>query len=174
MVNTGKRSLACETCKRRRIKCDATTPVCQQCVKSRKPCLGYGESRRNEFAALIPAPVQTTNHPVCTELLVTIAQTFWRDPSPLLSSDQCPAAQSHLSTDYTRSFSTIRDCFFSLRQPYHSVGERRSQLANYNDALRVIQISIEKDAASPVLLAIVFLFTLYEVCRNRMVNIMLD
>ena len=41
MVNTGRPSAACETCKARRIKCDAASPKCSQCIKSRRTCLGY-------------------------------------------------------------------------------------------------------------------------------------
>ncbi|KLO94853.1 uncharacterized protein LW93_3539 [Fusarium fujikuroi] len=40
MVNYGV-SRACETCKKRRKKCDETRPACLRCVKSRRQCPGY-------------------------------------------------------------------------------------------------------------------------------------
>ncbi|GKU05580.1 hypothetical protein FLAG1_08471 [Fusarium langsethiae] len=57
MVNFGI-SRACDTCKRRRKKCDETRPACLRCVKSRHPCPGYKDdssllfrhySPRNQF-----------------------------------------------------------------------------------------------------------------------------
>ncbi|KAG8672692.1 hypothetical protein FPOAC1_005973 [Fusarium poae] len=40
MVNFGV-SRACDTCKKRRKKCDETRPACLRCVKSRQQCPGY-------------------------------------------------------------------------------------------------------------------------------------
>ncbi|PSR76009.1 hypothetical protein BD289DRAFT_447153 [Coniella lustricola] len=41
MVYCGKPSMGCGTCRTRRIKCDETKPVCNQCIKSRRHCAGY-------------------------------------------------------------------------------------------------------------------------------------
>ncbi|PTB45247.1 hypothetical protein M441DRAFT_64920 [Trichoderma asperellum CBS 433.97] len=40
MVNTGKPSMACATCKTRRIKCDRLQPECSQCIRSGWTCPG--------------------------------------------------------------------------------------------------------------------------------------
>ncbi|RSM04923.1 hypothetical protein CDV31_009803 [Fusarium ambrosium] len=40
MVNYGV-SRGCETCKKRRKKCDETRPACKRCLKSRRVCPGY-------------------------------------------------------------------------------------------------------------------------------------
>ncbi|KIV87030.1 hypothetical protein PV11_02602 [Exophiala sideris] len=34
-------SRGCETCKRRRKKCDEARPICNRCIKARRACLGY-------------------------------------------------------------------------------------------------------------------------------------
>ncbi|KAL8797390.1 MAG: hypothetical protein Q9195_000545 [Heterodermia aff. obscurata] len=41
MVYGGKPSAGCLNCKRRKIKCDEGRPVCNQCIKSKRTCLGY-------------------------------------------------------------------------------------------------------------------------------------
>ncbi|RSM10761.1 hypothetical protein CEP52_003407 [Fusarium oligoseptatum] len=41
MVNTGKPSRACATCKKRKIKCDLLSPACSQCIKSGWKCPGF-------------------------------------------------------------------------------------------------------------------------------------
>lgn len=41
MVNPGHASNGCTTCKLRRIRCDYGRPVCLNCTKSRRVCLGY-------------------------------------------------------------------------------------------------------------------------------------
>lgn len=57
MVNTGKPSRGCKTCRARRIKCDETKPVCLKCLKAKKECLGYrdpsDENIRDETQATI-------------------------------------------------------------------------------------------------------------------------
>ncbi|KAL1311048.1 hypothetical protein AAFC00_001262 [Neodothiora populina] len=41
MVYGGRPSRGCETCKKRKIKCDEKRPTCLQCKKSSRTCLGY-------------------------------------------------------------------------------------------------------------------------------------
>lgn len=42
MVNTGK-SKGCNTCKRRKVKCDEGKPGCQRCIRFGRQCEGYGQ-----------------------------------------------------------------------------------------------------------------------------------
>ena len=41
MVGVSGRSKACGSCRRRRVKCDETRPVCRRCVKAKIECTGY-------------------------------------------------------------------------------------------------------------------------------------
>lgn len=34
---------ACHNCRRRRVRCDSSVPVCQKCAKAGQECLGYGK-----------------------------------------------------------------------------------------------------------------------------------
>ncbi|PVI00093.1 hypothetical protein DM02DRAFT_642649 [Periconia macrospinosa] len=43
MPYTGKPSKGCDMCKSRRIKCDETKPICNNCIKSGRRCPGYRE-----------------------------------------------------------------------------------------------------------------------------------
>lgn len=36
-------SKPCHNCRRRRLKCDRSTPTCQKCAKTGQECLGYGK-----------------------------------------------------------------------------------------------------------------------------------
>ncbi|ROV86845.1 hypothetical protein VSDG_10173 [Cytospora chrysosperma] len=56
MVYCGKPSMGCLTCRARRIKCDETRPVCNQCTKSRRHCSGY----RSNFDILHRDETQAT------------------------------------------------------------------------------------------------------------------
>ena len=49
MVNTGKPSNACFECRRRRIKCDASRPECEKCIKHRVKCPGYPDKAGFRF-----------------------------------------------------------------------------------------------------------------------------
>ncbi|KUJ23718.1 uncharacterized protein LY89DRAFT_603906 [Mollisia scopiformis] len=44
MVNTGKPSQGCGTCRARRIKCDERKPTCFRCQKSKRECTGYRDT----------------------------------------------------------------------------------------------------------------------------------
>ncbi|WEW60726.1 hypothetical protein PRK78_006213 [Emydomyces testavorans] len=52
----------CLTCRKRRIKCDERHPVCRNCEKSKRECLGYDPVFRSQPgpSALQPAPFQTS------------------------------------------------------------------------------------------------------------------
>ncbi|KAF2756380.1 hypothetical protein EJ05DRAFT_63735 [Pseudovirgaria hyperparasitica] len=41
MVNPGKRSAGCYTCRKRRVKCDERKPTCARCEKANRQCAGY-------------------------------------------------------------------------------------------------------------------------------------
>ncbi|KAH7370447.1 hypothetical protein BKA65DRAFT_545159 [Rhexocercosporidium sp. MPI-PUGE-AT-0058] len=49
MGSNGKRSGACHTCRKRRVKCDLTEPVCQRCTKAKIQCDGYVEKGGLKF-----------------------------------------------------------------------------------------------------------------------------
>ncbi|KAL2005835.1 hypothetical protein VTN00DRAFT_10328 [Thermoascus crustaceus] len=63
----------CLTCRKRRIKCDEGHPVCRNCVKSKRECLGYDPVFRPQPA---PSAIQPAPNP-SPSLVVTP-----QDPSP--------------------------------------------------------------------------------------------
>ncbi|KND93743.1 Sterol regulatory element-binding protein ECM22 [Tolypocladium ophioglossoides CBS 100239] len=73
--NNTKVKSGCSNCKRRRIKCDEKRPVCTQCVRHNKACLGYPlPSRKDGPTAYIgiapkpPAVAQPQSAPVIAPL----------------------------------------------------------------------------------------------------------
>ncbi|XMA10558.1 hypothetical protein WAI453_003349 [Rhynchosporium graminicola] len=45
----GMRSGACQTCRKRRVKCDLTEPACQRCAKAKVQCEGYANKGGLKF-----------------------------------------------------------------------------------------------------------------------------
>ncbi|CAG9955585.1 unnamed protein product, partial [Clonostachys rosea f. rosea IK726] len=43
MVNTGKPSSGCLTCRKRKVKCDMQRPACRRCLLLKRECLGYSD-----------------------------------------------------------------------------------------------------------------------------------
>ncbi|KAL7904564.1 hypothetical protein GGI35DRAFT_489681 [Trichoderma velutinum] len=60
MVNTGKPSMACATCKVRRTRCDKQRPACSQCRKSGWVCPGFPSEADVLFRHHTPASQQTS------------------------------------------------------------------------------------------------------------------
>ncbi|KAI1995771.1 hypothetical protein LOZ53_001374 [Ophidiomyces ophidiicola] len=56
----------CLTCRKRRIKCDERHPICRNCEKSKRECLGYDPVFRAQPGPSViqPAPSQQTTFPV--------------------------------------------------------------------------------------------------------------
>ncbi|PVH83633.1 hypothetical protein DL98DRAFT_585516 [Cadophora sp. DSE1049] len=49
MGSNGKRSGACHTCRRRRVKCDLAQPTCERCTKAKIQCEGYAKKGGLKF-----------------------------------------------------------------------------------------------------------------------------
>ncbi|OOQ91019.1 putative C6 finger domain protein [Penicillium brasilianum] len=58
----------CLTCRKRRIKCDEGHPVCRNCVKSKRECLGYDPVFRPQASA--PSAIQPAPNPQAPSLVV--------------------------------------------------------------------------------------------------------
>ncbi|KAF2804810.1 uncharacterized protein BDZ99DRAFT_143497 [Mytilinidion resinicola] len=56
MVGVPGLSKGCHTCKKRRIKCDESKPICQRCQKSGYLCTGYGHPLHFVHASTAPFP----------------------------------------------------------------------------------------------------------------------
>ncbi|KAI8673526.1 Zn(2)-C6 fungal-type domain-containing protein [Fusarium keratoplasticum] len=41
---------SCQTCKKRRIKCDGAKPICQKCIKSHRTCVEADAAKQQQFA----------------------------------------------------------------------------------------------------------------------------
>ncbi|KAH7144321.1 hypothetical protein B0J13DRAFT_42182 [Dactylonectria estremocensis] len=79
MVGVAGRSIACHTCKQRKIRCGGEKPTCSNCIKSGRSCAGYQRSH----AFILSQYAVATN----TELSDTGFRLVDRnDPSPVLLS----------------------------------------------------------------------------------------
>ncbi|ENH75378.1 Transcriptional regulatory protein moc3 [Fusarium oxysporum f. sp. cubense race 1] len=88
MVNYGV-SRACETCKKRRKKCDETRPACLRCVKSRRRCPGYKDNTSLLFRHYQPStPPLERWHPSNDFILEVTALDIFLDSLVVQSRDR--------------------------------------------------------------------------------------
>ncbi|EWZ81506.1 hypothetical protein BFJ70_g5104 [Fusarium oxysporum] len=88
MVNYGV-SRACETCKKRRKKCDETRPACLRCVKSRRRCPGYKDNTSLLFRHYQPStPPLERWHPSNDFILEATALDIFLDNLVVQSRDR--------------------------------------------------------------------------------------
>lgn len=82
--------VGCDTCKRRKLKCDEGKPKCERCVKAGIECLGYGAPKVKTRQTMKPSPRSpVTLRPksvqrriVQTDRVLSIPQ-LTRSPSPI-------------------------------------------------------------------------------------------
>ncbi|UPK92701.1 hypothetical protein LCI18_003636 [Fusarium solani-melongenae] len=92
MVNYGV-SRGCETCKKRRKKCDEARPSCQRCLKSRRVCPGYKDDGMLVFRHYQPvdnpSPLQLDRwSPTTDVLLEEVALDIFLDGFVVQSQDR--------------------------------------------------------------------------------------
>ncbi|KAF4445961.1 hypothetical protein F53441_10350 [Fusarium austroafricanum] len=85
MVNTGKPSRGCATCKKRKIKCDELTPTCTQCKTAGWSCPGPSEAKvvfRNQTSADIARKSAGTPSTASTSAVSPGSEVWKRPVSP--------------------------------------------------------------------------------------------
>ncbi|KAI2465540.1 hypothetical protein F4781DRAFT_21297 [Annulohypoxylon bovei var. microspora] len=94
MVGVAGRSKGCNTCRRRRVKCDEAKPQCYRCVKAGFRCEGYERATQWRHTSVTPRLASRFHGPEFTELTQNGSMTF--RPAPELSlvafeGDMCTA-----------------------------------------------------------------------------------
>ncbi|KAI0882077.1 uncharacterized protein GGS22DRAFT_54296 [Annulohypoxylon maeteangense] len=83
MVGVAGRSKGCNTCRRRRVKCDEAKPQCYRCTKAGFECLGYERATQWRHTSVSARPASRLHGPECTEQMQNIRIDF--GPAPELS-----------------------------------------------------------------------------------------
>jgi hypothetical protein len=186
MVNTGRASRGCGTCRIRRIKCDEIDPVCSKCARSNRICLGY--KTRKTVSQQGGVKLQRT--PPQRSKPGPSLQCSWTDDSSRTqeSSIHLPnrgaldGANDRQSRSASSSYapwfvvarrfpdqgsSSILDAtdagFQALWGPAQSPEARRCLHEKYQSAMRELRSSLESPSISGSLLLPICLFALYEV-----------
>ncbi|KAI1457808.1 hypothetical protein F4805DRAFT_166004 [Annulohypoxylon moriforme] len=94
MVGVAGRSKGCNTCRRRRVKCDEAKPQCYRCIKAGFECLGYERATQWRHTSVAARPTSRSQGSEFTEL--THNGTIHFGPAPELSlvafeGDMCTA-----------------------------------------------------------------------------------
>ncbi|KAH6961972.1 hypothetical protein BKA56DRAFT_598155 [Ilyonectria sp. MPI-CAGE-AT-0026] len=87
MVGVPGRSKGCNTCRKRRVKCDETKPTCLRCTKGGFECLGYERARLWHHTSTAPFPVTTP----------LIPETEVQQDAIVLAADRVPSPPPELS-----------------------------------------------------------------------------
>lgn len=192
MVNPGHASSACDTCKARRIRCDASHPVCQKCVASHRVCLGY-TSRINKTRARkgrkandtatgsartrvahshgALAVQQETEHIAVAEPRQGLQEPEIDEASgldlysrnPQIFSAFTDPGQRKESQDLFEYVVTVLSRgFSSLRTEAQDPSQRKELLASYGELTHRLRSALETSASSN-LAGPIFLLSLYEV-----------
>ncbi|KAF5708033.1 hypothetical protein FGLOB1_6628 [Fusarium globosum] len=100
MVNTGKPSRGCATCKKRKIKCDELTPSCTQCKTAGWACPGPSESKiffRNQTTADLARKNAGALSTTTSSSAVTLNSEVWKRPVS-------PPARDRATTFFMRQY----------------------------------------------------------------------
>lgn len=83
MVGVAGRSKGCNTCRRRRVKCDEAKPQCYRCVKAGFECLGYERAVQWRHTSLAPVQESRLHMSDCMDYAQPMSIGF--APAPELS-----------------------------------------------------------------------------------------
>ncbi|KAI1098265.1 hypothetical protein F4804DRAFT_132420 [Jackrogersella minutella] len=94
MVGVAGRSKGCNTCRRRRVKCDEAKPQCYRCLKAGFECLGYERVTQWRHTSVAPRPTSRLHMPGFIELTQLGPMSYAPPPELSLSAfegDMCTA-----------------------------------------------------------------------------------
>jgi hypothetical protein len=184
MVNTGQPSKGCLTCKRRRIRCDTTRPICQQCVKSNRICLGYAArpEQRGQInnSKIVPIDAQITLArprpqsrlqtfhslafaPFALDLMVASAAGSRSPGAAIMQQGRISSAADELEIASSLILEVVNSGLAALRLQEQTLEERRTLLAKYGQAIRQLRKALTSCSSSEAVFFPVLLFALYEV-----------
>ena len=191
MVNPGHPSRGCANCRSRRIKCDESRPRCRKCVTSRRTCLGYrnqeqGANPRNRgpMQPVGPGSLHQNSelqHPMLVDTgpaaAVCTGQTYsYRLHGRMCVNGACsalvtPSCDEPVSdTEWQHPAEWILDAvataFSCLWDPAQSRDTRRVLLQRYQNATKLLRVSLIKQPLDPSLAVPMCAFALYEVRRD--------
>ncbi|KAI1213550.1 uncharacterized protein F4807DRAFT_270142 [Annulohypoxylon truncatum] len=83
MVGVAGRSKGCNTCRKRRVKCDEAKPQCYRCIKAGFECLGYERATQWRHTSVAARPTSRLHGSEFTELTKSRPMNF--GPAPELS-----------------------------------------------------------------------------------------
>ncbi|KAI2615538.1 hypothetical protein GGR54DRAFT_294123 [Hypoxylon sp. NC1633] len=168
MVGVAGRSKGCNTCRRRRVKCDEAKPQCFRCIKAGFECLGYERATQWRHTSVASLPASQWHTSEIMEPVQTMSMAF--TPAPELSlvafeSDICTA---HMFKNFVwKSYGTpwldqaaegrlgnlSLDAVKALAQLNFGLSNRARDLqlrgsAQYGKCLRVLAGELGKDGAA--------------------------
>ncbi|KAF2790621.1 hypothetical protein K505DRAFT_282272 [Melanomma pulvis-pyrius CBS 109.77] len=120
MVNLG-RSKGCNTCRRRRVKCDEAKPACARCQRSGIPCLGY--QRNDQLSVRFKDQTQLISSRFRPEPIDAGASRYDRSlrPAPALPYALSESYETVAVNFFLRSFLTYGRSYASSRGLFENI-----------------------------------------------------
>ncbi|KAI1375817.1 hypothetical protein F4677DRAFT_101693 [Hypoxylon crocopeplum] len=168
MVGVAGRSKGCNTCRKRRVKCDEAKPQCYRCIKAGFECLGYERAtqwRHTSMASLPTSQWQTSEY---MEPIQPVSMTFTPTRELSLVAFETDICTAHMFRNFVwKSYGTpwldqaaggklgnlSLDAVTALAQLNFGLSNRTRDLqlrgsAQYGKCLRVLAGELGKDGAA--------------------------
>ena len=186
MVNTGHPSNGCGTCKIRRIKCDEIEPICMNCARSKRVCLGYKTqnvarqqpramseraSRHRSESGISLRCARTNGVNLGQKRLPSTSNSGAQDAAidqqlylrVFLDVSQLVPARHFLNQATSSTLNAAEAGFQSLQESSQSLEARKQLHEKYQLAMRKLRSSLFSPPYSIPTLLPIYLFALYEV-----------
>lgn len=171
MVNTGRSSNGCLTCRLRRIQCDATYPACSKCTKSKRICLGYSTTGKQKILSntqsrsaiervSTPGSLRELFNNQNNGVLAHIRHLarYTREPNPSHS-----VSIEHFYNSDSRTIHITKLCFQSLREPSETREDRIFRHEHYRSVLQEVRTRLVAGRKMYQAILPIFCLATYEV-----------
>ncbi|KAI0115424.1 hypothetical protein F4814DRAFT_321991 [Daldinia grandis] len=168
MVGVAGRSKGCNTCRKRRVKCDEAKPQCYRCIKAGFECLGYQRATQWRHTSLAPVPASRLNMPEFVGIVQPVPVSFVPPPELSLDAFERDMCTAYMFGNFVwRSYGTIwlnqasegklgglsLDAVTALSQLSFGLNNRIQELqlkgaAQYGRCLRILAEELRRDSAA--------------------------
>ncbi|OTB10844.1 hypothetical protein K445DRAFT_27180 [Daldinia sp. EC12] len=168
MVGVAGRSKGCNTCRKRRVKCDEAKPQCYRCIKAGFECLGYQRATQWRHTSLAPVTASRLHVPEFVDIVQPVPVSFVPPPELSLDAFERDMCTAHMFGNFVwRSYGTLwlnhacegklgnlsLDAATALSQLSFGLNNRVQELqlkgaAQYGRCLRILAEELRRDKAT--------------------------
>ncbi|KAI1803043.1 hypothetical protein F4811DRAFT_562729 [Daldinia bambusicola] len=168
MVGVAGRSKGCNTCRKRRVKCDEAKPQCYRCIKAGFECLGYQRATQWRHTSLAPVATSRLHMSELADIAQPLPVSFVPPPELSLGAFERDMCTAHMFGNFVwRSYGSLwlnhacegklgnlsLDAVTALSQLSFGLNNRVQELqlkgaAQYGRCLRILAEELRRDNAT--------------------------